>query len=327
MGYRRLLWTLVAALLAAALVSAGSVASARSIKRDRGLLLQARFERVRGSYVVGGGRYVFIGRGSQSAGNGVLIDGRTRRSRALSRPGCRVSAVGAPWVAFSCGGSGNGPFQLYNIQTGSFQSLIGNAPYGYCTTNCIPITAIGADWVAFLAPAGDYHDRPVPVFQSLRNGQVLSDPANSLTGIDLDSPQLAQSICRPLSLPVVSDADSTGWGSLTFDDGFAIASGSSGDYLERCGSRLHEFLTYSGTASSAHEIIWQSASRRLAGIFLPDRQRFTVDVPAKVDPSGIAGTPAYSDRYGLTLTATRLYLINPDGLIWSSPAPTEPSRR
>lgn len=91
----------------------------------------------------------------------------------------------------------------------------------------------------------NYHDYPAFAFQNLQTSQVLeNDPASSTTSLDLNSPQLAQSICRPLTLPPVVSAVGSGWGSLTFpDDGFAIASGNDGAYLERCGSHLHEFLT------------------------------------------------------------------------------------
>jgi len=142
-------------------------------------------------------------------------------------------------------------------------------------------------------------------------------------------------VCRPLSVPAVSTAYDSGWGSLSFDAGFAIASGTGGAYLERCGSRLHEFLTFTAPASgdcphlacapvsNSREIIWQSASGRLSGIFLPNRQRFTIPVPENVDP--LAGGFANDHLYTLALTSTRLYLLTPENGIWSTPAPPSPS--
>ncbi len=343
MRSRRLVSTLVAAIVGAGLFGVGSVASASSIKRDRPLVLHPKFERVRGSYLVGGGRYVFIA-ASSSVGHGVLTDGLTGRSRRISSPGCQAFAVGAPWLGFACGEPLGSSYELYNIPRGRFQPFTALAPYANCTRDCLlPIAAIGAEWVAFLAPPGDHHDFPGFEFQSLQTGQVLDDPANAATNINLNAPQLVQSICPPLSLPVVSSAYDSGWGSLTFEDGFAIASGTGGAYLERCGSHLHQFLTYTTPnnfnefawcpspdcppASNSHEIIWQSAAGRLTGIFLPDRRRFTIHVPATVHPNG--GGFANGDMYTLALTPTRLYLLIPhlpEGQIWSIPAATEPSK-
>jgi hypothetical protein len=176
-------------------------------------------------------------------GGGVLVDGRTGHSRNISTPGCRAVAVGAPWVAFSCGDPQT--FELYNIPTGRFEPFTGLAPYLDCVRDCLPIAAVGAHWVAFVVPPLNYHDYPAFAFQNLQTSQVVeNDPASSTTSLDLNSPQLVQSICRPLTLPPVVSAVGSGWGSLTFlNDGFAIAFGNDGAYLERCGSHLHEFLT------------------------------------------------------------------------------------
>ena len=284
--------------------------------------------------MVGGGRYVFIGCGlpPYTKGGGVLIDGRTARSRRISTPGCQAVAVGARWVAFSCGDPQS--FELYNIPTGRLEPFTGLPPYMDCIRDCLPIVAIGAHWVAFVVLPLNYHDYPEFVFQNLQIGQVLeNDPADSTTSIDLNSPQLVRSICRPLSLPVVVSPVGSGWGSLSFlDDGFAIASGNGGAYLERCGSHLHEFLTYTTPDNGAHwglcpyldcppvdnlrEIVWPSADG-VTGMFLPSRQRFTIRAPANVDAGGITQ---------LALTPTRLYLSSGLHGIFSTKTPTEPSK-
>jgi hypothetical protein len=287
---------------------------------------------------VASNRYVFISGGSYSAGEGVLIDGRTGRRRTLSRPGCLPDALGGPWLAFTCGTPANQTFQLYDIPTGQSRPF-NTGPalgYGYCTLNCVPIAALGTDWVAFEAPPGDYHDYPTFEFQNIKTGQALSkDPTNATTTVNLDSPQLAQKACRPLTVPVVSGAYDSGWGSLTFVDGFVIAAGGGGAYLERCGSHRHEFLTFTTPGmeagcpalacppvSNSHAIMWQSAAGRLSGILLPSRQRFMIHVPAEVDPrSGFAS----EDPYTLALTPRTLYLVTPESRVWSIPAPTSPS--
>jgi hypothetical protein len=337
---QRMALTLVAAAAAVGFFAAAAIASAQS-RRDRALVLHPMFERVRGSYLVGGGRYVFIA-SHPSGGGGVLIDGSSGRRVTVSpSPGCKAFAIGAPWLAFGCG-PGFLDTELYNIPAGRFQSLTSRAPYEYCTSDCLSVAAIGSHWAAFSAPAGDPRDYPSFEFQNLQTGQVVdNDPANATHGLDLNSPQLVQSICRPLSLPRVSNGYTSGWGSLTFDDGFAIASGGGGAYLERCGSPLHEFLTFTtpsnvngiawcpyldcSPASNAHEIIWPSEAGRLRGIFLPDRRRFTIQLPVKVE-TGIGEVPGSAHGYTLALTPTRLYLLNPQGQIWSITAPTEHSK-
>lgn len=341
----RVMGAVVVAWFGCGLISASVPASASAAsgsKSEGALVFHPRFERVRGSYLVDGGRYVFIGRGLYSPTAGVLIDGRTRRSRKIASPGpgCKAFAVGAPWVAFECGPTWSDP-ALYSIPSGRFQPFTALAPYpaDSCTTDCLPIAAIGTDWVAFLAPAADpEHGFPSFEFQNLQSGRVIAnDPANSTTSIDLNAPQLTQSICPPLSLPVVSRSSDglSGWGSLTFDDGFAITSGDGGAYLERCGSPMHEFLTYTtpnqfdgnascpylecAPANNGREIVWQSGPGRVSGIFLKDRRRFTIQPP-----------PNLADAISpLALTPTRLYLAGGDSVpshIWSIPAPTEPPK-
>jgi hypothetical protein len=338
---RALLSALLAAIVGVGLVGVGS-ASGGSIEGRVVGVPHTRWERVRGSYLVGGSRYVFIGRGRipYTNGGGVLVDGRTGHSRNISTPGCRAVAVGAPWVAFSCGDPQT--FELYNIPAGRFEAFTGVAAYLDCVRDCLPIAAVGAHWVAFVVPPLNYHDYPAFAFQNLQTSPVLEDdPASSTTSLDLNSPQLAQSVCRPLTLPPVVSAVGSGWGSLTFlDDGFAVASGNDGAYLERCGSHLHEFLTQTravdGESSylcpylvcppvnNSREIVWPAGAslafgpRGITGIFLPSRERFAIPVPAKVLAAGIL-------PLGLALTPTRLYVSTNDG-IFTTKAPTGPSK-
>jgi len=316
---------------------AGMVTSAAAHPaRDRTLVLHPHFQRVPGSYLAASDRYVVIAGPPFAVDTGVLIDGRTGHRTMLSRPGCgqRLPVLGGPWIAFSCGSGSSQASLLYNISTGQSQPFTSTSPYQDCTSNCLPIAAIGADWVALETPPGDPHDLPSFEFQNLNTGETRGDPTNSRTTVDLDSPQLAEKVCRPLAVPAVSNAYSSGWGSLTFDDGFAIASSNGGAYLERCGSHLHEFLTFTPPttgcphlacppAENSQAIVWESAAGRLGGIFLPSRQRFTIRVPANVDPQGASGGFARDDPYTLALTPRNLYLMTQRG-VWSIPAPAAP---
>jgi hypothetical protein len=338
---RRFVSICVAAAAVSALpgLTAFAAASAHAKPRpSRTLILHPKFQRVRGSSLLASDRYVFIRSSGSHADQGPVIDSRTMRRHTVSAPGCQPSALGGPWLAFTCGTVPNQTFQLYDIPTRRYQPFTGTVQFGFCTTNCLPIVAIGKYWVAFEAATLETHASPRFFFQNIVTGNPPGD-ANGSTNIDLDSPQLDQKICPPLSVPAVSTPDgSPAWGSLVFDNGFAIASGSGGTYLERCGSHQREFLTFTTAnarcsalvcppAHDSHAIVWQSAAGRLNGIFLPSKQKFTIPVPPTVDPN----QPGFAngDRYQLALTPTRLYLITPQGGIWSFPAPAspKPSRR
>lgn len=335
---RRVLSICVAAILALGMPGFVTPAAAKAPSRPhpiRTLTLHPKFQRVRGSDLVASDRYVFISGSSFPADSGVLIDGRTTHQRAVSAPSCRPSALGGPWLALTCGVAPNQTYELYNIPTGSFRPFTATVPYADCTTNCLPIAAVGTQWVAFQAPPGDSHVLPTFAFQNINTGQTRSDPTTSTTNADLNSPLLTDNVCRPLQIPTVSNSYSSGWGSLTFDDDFAIAAGTGGAYLERCGSHLHQFLTFTTPnwtssnpgcphldcppAHNPHTIVWQSAAGRLQGLFLPSKQTFTIPIPPKVDPN----QPGFAngDNYQLALTPTRLYLVTPQGTIWSAPAP------
>ncbi|MGI8557226.1 MAG: hypothetical protein ACR2ND_02775 [Solirubrobacteraceae bacterium] len=332
-------------LLATAGAWAGMVSSAAAHPASsRTLVLHPNFQRVQGNYLVASDRYVFIS-GSPfdgEGGAGVLIDGSTGHRTTISRPGCLPSALGGPWLAFTCGAGASQSFQLYNIPTGQSQPFTSTIPYQDCTIYCVAIAAVGTDWVALEPPAGDEHDVPTFEFQNLNTGATTGDPTNSMTTVDLNSPQLVEKVCRPLTVPAVSNGYSSGWGSLTYEDGYAIASGG-GAYLERCGSHLHDFLTFTipdylsayvgygygcphlacPPASNSQAIVWESAAGRLSGIFLPSRRRFTIRVPTNVDPQGALGGFANGDLYTLALTPRTLYLMNQTG-VWSIPAPAAP---
>jgi hypothetical protein len=168
---------------------------------------------------------------------------------------------------------------------------------------------------------------------------VVADPSNRTTTVDLDSPELSEPVCSPVGVPYRANVDDPppGWGSVTFHGAFAIVSGPGGVYLERCGSRLREFLTYTtsftecGEANCAppsnpHLIVWQSAPCRLSGLFLPDRQRFVIHLRARIGAAA-AGAPCTQPgqgEYALVLTDHALFFGNQQGQIWTTPSPSEP---
>jgi hypothetical protein len=328
-------------LLATAWVVVPASAQARST-RTRAIVLHSRFKSLPGAEMVSDQRYVFIRGGSYRTGSGALIDGRTGRDTPISEPGCTPAALGQPWVAFTCGTPSALTYRLYNITTRQTTALDSSPDLGYqaCTSNCLPIAAVGRDWIAFEAPPADEHELPTFVFQNLQTGQAVThDPTSATTTTNLDSPNLTAAICSPLRVPAISNGYSSGWGSLTFDAGYAISSGG-GAYLERCRTRLHKRLTFTipnyhssyqdgcahlacPLAANPHAIIWASASDRLAGIFLPSLQPFTIPLPAKVQ----GASEEASVSYQLALTPRTLYLHSGAGHIWSIPAPVQPKAR
>lgn len=299
-------------------------------KRSRTLIVHPAFRRVPGyEFVAASDRYVFITGPPYRSGAGVLVDGRTGHRRTLSRPGCIPSALGGPWLAFTCGQPPNESFQLYNIPSGRSKPFT-NTTYQNCRVDCLSIYAVGTDWLALEVPSGDEHILPSFEFQNLKSGQVTADPTNSTTTVDLDSPYLAEKVCRPPTVPAYSDGYSSRWGSLTSDGRYEIAAGSGGAYLERCGSRLHEFLTFTTPdlnhsyhpcgaldcppAANSHVIVWRSGAGSLGGIFLLSQRRFTIPLP--IANEGIAA---------VAIVANTLYLELYPGGIWSAPVPAAPS--
>jgi hypothetical protein len=67
-----------------------------------------------------------------------------------------------------------------------------------------------------------------------------------------------------------------------------------------------------------------SCRRRLDGIFLPARQRFTIPLPEQVGYAPGADQFAGSHPYDLALTARALYLVNGNDQLWSAPLRTAP---
>lgn len=321
-----------------------SAAAAGSAARPT-LVLHSRFTHIAGRAFVASDRYVFITTGpTTSSGRGTLIDDSTGRRQTLSFPGgCYPETIGASTLAIGCPADPTTE-QLYNIptaQTSPFSVGPTSPAEPACDvvpTDCGRIADMGTRWIAVKYPAADPHELPSFTFENRQSGQRVADPAAGSTTVDPNSSTLPQKVCSPLSLPTVHGTAAQGPGSLTAVDGFQIAAGDGGAYLERCGSHLHERLTSdlpnpSGQGgprgcdslacpltANAHAIVWLSA-HRISGIFLPSRHRFSIVLPPKVAiPPGGGAAPE------VALTARTLYLNTggPAGL-WSVPAPTLPA--
>jgi hypothetical protein len=139
-------------------------------------------------------------------------------------------------------------------------------------------------------------------FQNLATGTVqTNDPSTASTALDLSSPTLTRKLCpdvtAPVQAPVSGDqAAPLARGLVTSDGRFQIVSDYDVSYLQECGTRLKQFLTYTcelypcAPAANSRAVIWQSKPGRLTGVLLPSLKRFDVDVPAKVDPSAAGAT-------------------------------------
>ena len=164
---------------------------------------------------------------------------------------------------------------------------------------------------------------------------ALQNPGGT-TIPDLSSPSLASNLCSPAhALPIQADEGTIMRGPLTVDGNFVLVTGYScisgptnETYLERCGSRLHRFITTtppesaSLLASASHVILWPTGTQQLGGIFLPSLRRFTLTVPNRLARI-LATQHAFPEPF---LTTRHLYL--PVGQqVWSTPIPVVPPLR
>ena len=146
--------------------------------------------------------------------------------------------------------------------------------------------AVGARWIRWHATC--YHCADTYSFQNIETGELRGDPTNATTFADLNSPALAHKTCPGVRLMREFEGESTPWGSLTPYGQFALAIGTDnqvpptgGVFLERCGTRMQRLLAYGPSelsfsvpplASNVRAIVWQPATSRLDGLFLPSLQ-------------------------------------------------------
>jgi hypothetical protein len=319
----------LAAVLGASAAVAASAKSTRPPAKSGPLVLSPRFARVGGQFLTSDRQQVLLQGGRFGASSGRLIASDGRQRTLTFPPGCGGDTIGGPWIALLCRPFSSPTIGLYNIPKRSFRPLTmspGSDGPG-CGSSCVTPSGIGANWIGLTFNGCQAHCFPVPTFQNLHTGEVRADPSNATTTVNLNSPALSEKVCRPVKVPFEPHFTNppSSWGSVTFEGRFAIAAGASGAFLEKCGSRLHERLTTSTSpGSNAHAIVWESAPARLRGVFLPSLRRFTIKLPARVDPLAAHVRGLFDDTFGLVLTPRTLYLETAGGL-WASPAPKLPA--
>ena len=297
----------VSALLVAG-VSAGPAAAQRNRRAMTPVVLHAHFAQIASGVqdMQLAGRTLLLVSGVAGAGTNLsetLIDDQTGKRTEFSVPGCVAPVIGAGWLAFN-GAVGDLPgcvTQLYPLAGGPPRPI----------TRLGSVVAIGSDWIEYDDNCDEVHSCPTYLFQNLQTGAVKSDPTHPHTIADLNSAVLAHRVCPPLQVP---NSHQVPTGRLVPDGRFAIATGPSGVFLERCGTRLHRAIdpNRGPFGATAKAVIWQTTGRKLAGLFLPSLRPFTIKAPELAD-------------FELALTPQTLYLLDPQGQVWSAPAP-QPSR-
>ena len=277
------------------------------------LTLKADFKRFGSGGVVGDDGRVFIF--DRSTDTGVLVNGSTGSRITVASPGCfLVDAIGGFSIAFSCGSGEGVSYELFDMNTGQLRPLtIPSATAGGCdpyTSACASLDGVGSYWAEFVGGCPMEHCGPPDVvFENLFTGATAADPVSRSVVPDLDSRTLARRLCKPVTVPAATSPYSPlGFGSVASDGRFQIATGDGGSYLEKCGVKLHRFLTFSPTASSPHAIVWESKPGLVTGVFLPSLKRFTIAVPEKVDPSASSSQFVQQDPYTLALSRHSLYV-------------------
>jgi hypothetical protein len=341
----------VLALAAVSVLGGPMQAQARS-HRPKVLVLRPRFVQVPGGGLfMNDERYLLSVTGdafSANANAGLLNDDATGRRQMLHfTAGCRPSQLGAGRIVLLCRHSAPAqPTQeLYDIASGQTTTFVpGPAltqpPLGVpCSdpTDCgVAIAGIGSDWVSLDTGQFDEHAWDMHAFQNLTTGQVSGAPAGATTSVDLNRASLSWRACPPLKLPVLTGGyGNHAVGLLTpLGHGLVIASGFA-QYLERCGTDLHErlgggdvlrgsYLDVGGCAGitcppqhNAHAIVWPGVGQ-INGLLIPSLQRFTIPVPVRLDP------PGSGQVFEVGLTQHHLYLVSTTSRVFSAPAPTAP---
>jgi hypothetical protein len=287
------------------------------------------------------GHYVYLG---GNAGSGALIDDQTGRRVAPAPPaGCyfdnaNSSALGGSWIVATCNPPPPGPryfYELYSIPAGTWSPFTPDVAQMFalnadCKTGdpqcSASYVAIGERWIEFQVTCG-YHCGPTTIaVQGLQSGQVAAEPAGVGPGgnqiLDLSSPTVTQTLCRPLK---VSSA-----GTIVPAGGFALDEASSGStYLERCGSHQRRPIgaSWGSFGVSPHIVLWSPSGsiRELDGLFLPSLRRLVLRLPGPVASAcRELGPIACIQR--LALTTRTLYLLT-QGRVWATGIPREPIRR
>ncbi len=347
----------IAAAVMGLLPAAVATASARG-RAHPSPVVSPHFRRVgEAGSVWAGSRYVVAATGTDVT----LIDDQIGQVRTVSRVGCGALGPSAlepldlPWVTFNCapgvilGGVGIGPPapELYSPATGQWQAVSPGpavlCPGTGCTDRYFP-EAAGRAWLQYdheSCDSGGQHCSSSSVFQNLSTGELRHDPSGGATTVDLNAPNLSQTVCRPLTVPMTYElfAPAPVPGSLTFYGSFALAIGGDENgprvYLERCSMHLHRLLTTAPLEQSVvlgantNEVIWMSHPHFLSALTLPGLHPFTIRLPRRL----VARTCSPDDYSAcvaqIALTNRRLYLLTasyPEQL-WTAPSPLPAKRQ
>jgi hypothetical protein len=314
---------------------------AGSRAKPNSIALKSNFKRFGEGTLMGNANRVLVYQHGNSTG--VLVNGTTRRHTSLSEPGCTsAAAISASTIVFSCGTAAGSSYQLYDMANRQVRPLeinpslsAGCAPV---TAGCMEVTALGSDWVSLLPWCDQEHCGQVYSFQNLATGATAPDPTTPNTTIDLDASSSSRSVCSPVTVPANAQSGEdnlTTYGTVTPEGRFQIATSNAGSYLEQCGTHLRRRLTYTSYPGCAHQIcspptnsrlvVWQSKPGRLAGVFFPSLKRFTIVIPASVDPNASSEQFVNGNQYALALTTHTLYL-GVGNAVWTMGIPTSPPK-
>ncbi len=316
------------ALFCVGLVSSAAAGSppGKPARWAKPLVLHPRFRLVAtGVYsVFTNGRYVFLSDHSPTGGGtaGKLIDEQTGRHVTVRpRPGCNPTAIGGPWLLFTCDALSPQPVELYALATGHWQAVASTPGQAI---------AVGADWIEYDVSCGQHCPDTID-FQSIQTGQVQTLPAwrpGGTTIPDLNSRSLAAKVCSPLRVP--EGFHPYGLppqpGSLTFYGRSAIAFayfGPSGNQsaqidVERCGTRRRQAIVsnvsggYPFAANSRVALAHGVRTTGLVGVFLPSFRRFTL--PLALGQSVAA------------LSSRTLFVLGDTGRLFATTSPSPPRR-
>jgi hypothetical protein len=241
---------------------------------------------------------------------GVLIDDRTGQQTSMSHAQCGSTVIGGPWLVFNSGNCGS-PQQI------ALYPLLGGPPVTVPRPFAAASVAVGTHWVELDRNCDEEHLCPTYIYVNIQTGATRLAPIPPGAIIDLNSAQLAHKICRPLRIPNIPLFELP-TKSVVFDGRFAISTGASGIFLERCGKRLHLRISPYGNpfvgdvvGANADAVVWQSWQRLLTGVFLPTLRRFVIKLPA-------------NSSYNVELGPRTLYLLNSNGQVWTARAPSPP---
>jgi hypothetical protein len=235
---------------------------------------------------------------------------------------CMPTAIGSPWLLFASCDPRSGPLagadELYRLATGEWntlplsQALVEEAHSGGEVV--LSPNSVGAEWLGM--SEGCYHCSAAgqEIYMSLTTGHVRSDPTGPHTRANPNLPALAQHLCAPLKLPILSygnfDEPGLVYGTATPMGGdYTVLAGAHGSYLQRCGSHRRELLCRRcAPAVTQKLVLWQSTARELRGLRLPGRHRVRARLPANV------AADIDVEEGVLALTARNVYLIGREHL-------------